>query len=271
MRCAAFTVDVDRDVNEPREGAVEAGCRGCSTPRFTSTQEGLELIVGMLDDLGIRGTFFLEGEAAEVLSRDLDLRALLQGHEVAAHGYAHEDLTGESTGIAPSEEWLDAIIGRCLAAIEDVAGSRPEGFRAPYQHINMLVEEVLWRRGVRYDSTLFADVPDLRPYRLPSGLVEVPVAQGRDHSGRRMQSYLWPLHEGRRTAADYGHLFEQHRDGLLVLADHSWHVVESLSGGRGSGRAEEELGKVREVLRTAMDDGAKFMTLKEYLRQEGMP
>lgn len=265
-------MDVDRDVNEPREGAVEAACRGSPVPRYSSTMEGLEIILDMLDGLGIKGTFFMEGEAAEVLSADLDLRNLLSGHEVAAHGYAHEDLTGESTGIIPSEEWLDAIVGRSLAAVEDVTGVRPRGFRAPYQHINELVEGVLQRRGLIYDSTLFAEMSSgLRPYRLPSGLIEVPLAQGRDATGRRMQSYLWPLHEGRRKVDDYLCLIKQHQDGLFVLADHSWHVMESLSGLRASERAELEVGKVRDILQGIMDQGVEFMTLERYVQMEGAP
>ncbi|NLT37840.1 MAG: polysaccharide deacetylase family protein [Methanomassiliicoccus sp.] len=271
MRCAAFTVDVDRDVNEPREGAVEAACRGSPVPRYSSTREGLEIIVDMLDELGVKGTFFMEGEAAEVLSTDIDLRNLLNGHEVAAHGYAHEDLTGESTGIIPSEEWLDAIIGRSLAVIEDVTGVRPQGFRAPYQHINEQVVAVLQRRGLMYDSTLFAEMPSgLHPYLLPSGLIEVPLAQGRDATGRRMQSYLWPLHEGRREVNDYLQLIDGHEDGLFVLADHSWHIVESLSGVRSPQRAETEIGKVRHILQGTLDRGVEIVTLSNYIRMEGM-
>jgi len=272
MRCAAFTLDVDRDVNVPREGLVEAACRGSPIPRYSSTIQGLKMILDMLDGLGIKGTFFLEGEAAEVLSADIDLRDLMRGHEVAAHGYAHEDLTGESTGIIPSEEWLDAIIGRSLAAIEDVTGARPRGFRAPYQHINELVEGVLQRRGLMYDSTLFAEMSSgLRPYRLSSGLIEVPLAQGRDATGRRMQSYLWPLHEDRRNVDDYLRLTEQHKDGLFVLADHSWHVMESLSGLRAPERAEVEVGKVHDILQGIMDQGVEFMTLDKYVQMEGVP
>jgi peptidoglycan/xylan/chitin deacetylase (PgdA/CDA1 family) len=269
MRYAAFTVDVDRDVNEPRAGAVEAACRGSAVPRYDSTLEGLEAIVAMLNELGIKGTFFMEGQAAQVLSRRTDLKALLRGHEIAAHGYAHEDLTGESTGVVPSEEWLDAIVGRSLAAVEDTFGTRPQGFRAPYQHINDLVTRVLLTRGLRYDSTLFANVGSaIRPYALPGGLTEVPLAQGRDLTGRRIQSYLWAMHEGRRGPEDYLHLISQHREGILVLADHSWHIAESLSGGREDTRTEGEIAKVREVLRSALREGIEFMTLEGYLNAE---
>jgi peptidoglycan/xylan/chitin deacetylase (PgdA/CDA1 family) len=268
MRFAAFTVDVDRDVNEPRAGTVESWCRGSTVPRYMSTRDGLERLVGMLGDLGVKATFFWEGRAAEELSRDADLRSVMRGHEVAAHGYEHEDLTGESTGVRPSEEWLDAIVGRSLTAVESVLGVRPEGFRCPYQHIDDVVARVLMQRGLRYDSTLFGDVgPGLRPYRLVGNLLEAPLAQGRDDAGKRLQSYLWPMHEGRRGPEDYLRLATRHEDGLLVIADHSWHIAESLGGERGEERAEREIGNVRRVLEGAMEQGIELVTVGEYVRR----
>jgi peptidoglycan/xylan/chitin deacetylase (PgdA/CDA1 family) len=228
---------------------------------------GLERLVELLGDLGIRGTFFWEGRAAEVLATDLDLADMMRGHEVAAHGYEHEDLTGESTGVRPSGEWLDAIVGRSLSSVERVFGVRPDGFRCPYQHINGDVARVLMQRGLRYDSTLFGEVgPGLRPYPLEGELMEVPLAQCREVGGRRLQSYLWPMHEGRRGPDDYLRLLSSHSEGLLVLADHSWHLAESLGGERGGERAEREIGNVRKVLQGAMDRGLEFVTVSEHLR-----
>lgn len=267
VRYAAFTVDVDRDVNEPRAGTVESQCRGGTGPRYSSTREGLELLVSMLDDLGIKGTFFWEGRAAEVLSERMDLGELMRGHEVAAHGYEHEDLTGDSTGIRPSEEWLDAIVGRSLSSIEEVFGRRPDGFRCPYQHIDGTVARVLMQRGLRYDSTLFGDVgAGLRPYPLAGDLMEVPLAQYREADGRKLQSYLWPMHEDRRGPDDYLRLASAHDDGLLVLADHSWHIIESLGGERGEERARREIGNVKKVLTMMMAQGIEFVTVGEHLR-----
>lgn len=267
MRFAAFTVDVDRDVNEPRAGCIEGRCRGADGPRFSSTMNGLERLVRLLGDLDIKATFFWEGRAAEVLSPEHDLRELMRDHEVAAHGYDHEDLTGQATGVRPSEEWVDAIVGRSLSSLEAVFGVRPEGFRCPYQHIDDNVSRVLMRRGLRYDSTLFGEIGEgLRPYRLAGDLLEVPLAQCRDARGRLLQSYLWPLHESRRPPEDYDRLLSAHGEGLLVLADHSWHIAESLKGERGGDRAEREIENVRKVLRRALDMGIEFLTVSEYLR-----
>ena len=263
MRYAAFTVDVDRDINEPRSGQLEGCSRGYPTPRFSSTLRGTALLADLLNELGIKGTFFLEGEMAERCGKG-ELYALLHGQEIASHGYAHEDLTGTSTGIIPSIDWLDAIVGRSLAAIEDAFGRRPAGFRAPYQHFDGTVASVLARRGLVYDSSLFADAPG-RPYRLQEGLMEVPLLQGTGPDGRRMQSYLWPLHEGRRPPSHYLHLMPQQEGGVMVLADHSWHVVESLKGPRTDDQIEQEMGSVRAILEGLLEQGVEFMTLEEHV------
>jgi len=70
---------------------------------------------------------------------------------------------------------------------------------------------------------------------------------------------------------DYLRLTEQHKDGLFVLADHSWHVMESLSGLRAPERAEVEVGKVHDILQGIMDQGVEFMTLDKYVQMEGVP
>ena len=64
-----FTVDADRDVNIPIPGSVAAGSidRGSGTgPRFSSSERGMSVLVDLLDDIGVRGTFFLEGRTAEM-------------------------------------------------------------------------------------------------------------------------------------------------------------------------------------------------------------
>jgi len=98
MTFAAFTIDVDRDVNLPLPGKMEASSmerEGGARPRFTSSRRGLELLVDLLGEWGIRGTFFIEARTAKEVAKDLDLSDLVKGHEVGCHGFEHEDLTGD--------------------------------------------------------------------------------------------------------------------------------------------------------------------------------
>ena len=92
-----FTVDADRDVNIPIPGSVAAGSidRGSGTgPRFSSSERGMRILAELLDGLGVRGTFFMEGRTAEVTDC-----SFLAGHCIGLHGYDHEDLTGAQTGV----------------------------------------------------------------------------------------------------------------------------------------------------------------------------
>ena len=82
MRRAAITVDVDRDVNQACKGqmaAVSSPIRGSDEPRFSSSRKGLELIIGTLNELDVRGTFFLEAKTALEIGRTLDIAKLLEG------------------------------------------------------------------------------------------------------------------------------------------------------------------------------------------------
>ena len=272
MRCAAFTVDVDRDVNLPETGRRDAICQpreGDATPRFSSSTRGLELLAELLDDLGIRGTFFLEAVTAQQISKRAELRDLLARHEVASHGWSHEDLTGAYTKIEMSEEEVGETIDDAAAMIERLTGRLPRGFRAPYQHVDEAVHRVLTKRGYWYDSSLTMDIRSRRIdiYGLPNGLIECPLARGIDKRGKPIHSYLWPMHEGKRDPEDYIHLLNQYDEGLLILATHSWHVIENYGGPLGRSGTEGQMENVRAILENALDQGIKFDTLEKHVQR----
>ena len=112
MRAVAFTVDVDRDVNLACQGEICSISNGGKHPRFDSSARGLQMITGLLEEMGVRGTFFWEGRTAEVLSERMDVRDLMRHQEVALHGYDHEDFTGKETGIVLDRESTGAILTR---------------------------------------------------------------------------------------------------------------------------------------------------------------
>jgi len=61
VRAVAFTVDVDRDVNLACQGDVCSISKGGGAPRFGSSARGLELVLQVLEEMGVKGTFFWEG------------------------------------------------------------------------------------------------------------------------------------------------------------------------------------------------------------------
>jgi polysaccharide deacetylase family protein (PEP-CTERM system associated) len=129
----------------------------------------------------VRGTFFILGWVAErfpaLIRRIADL-----GHEVASHGYDHQLLY-----MLTPRQFRDDIRA-AKAAIENAAGVRVEGFRAPSYSVvesSMWTLDVLIEEGFTYDSSIFPihhdryGIPDAprHPYvirRAAGSLLEVP-------------------------------------------------------------------------------------------------
>ena len=265
-RILCFTVDLDRDVNEPVFGSVCAGSKDRgegNAPRFSSSGKGTEKIVEMLDGMGIRGTFFAEARA---LHRSGAFN-FVKGHEVALHGMDHEDFSGEKTGIHMDEGDMREIIERSISLIRDCVGYQPKGFRTPYMNVNDALMSFLPEYGIRYDSSYYAYLqPQMRPYRLESGMAEIPVPKGNDSSGRSITSYLWPMHEGERKADDFIDMARKTEEGVFVLATHSWHICETYSKGiLDDSEVSENISMLRGILETLMDDGFEVCTMSEVI------
>ncbi|TYB48025.1 polysaccharide deacetylase family protein [Actinomadura chibensis] len=175
---ASFTFDVDA------ESAVLGADPGTALrPSVLSHQAygpltGLPRLLRILARHGVRATFFVPGFTAH---RHPDaVRAIVDGgHEIAHHGYLHETLIGPS---GPVDERTEAdILDRGLDALAEVAGVRPDGYRAPMWELTHASPRLLAERGFLYDTSLMdADVP----YELDAGggasLVEIPVHWGLD-------------------------------------------------------------------------------------------
>ena len=271
MRAVAFTVDVDRDVNLACQGELCSISSGGKHPRFTSSAKGLELMADLLEEMGIKGTFFWEGRTAEVLSERMDLQGLMKRHEVALHGYDHEDFAGKETGLPLDQESTRAILDRGTKALDGVFGRGERGFRAPYQRATDILLDELRSRNFLYDSSDTAELVDgkVRPHRNKNGLPEVPVCWSRDGRGKKIVSYLWPYHEGKRPITDYLYLANEFQEGLFVIATHSWHPVESYcSGLRAPEDVEKGIADLRSLLEHIERSGCELVTIADHLRRK---
>jgi len=110
-----------------------------------------ERMLDVLDEAGVRATFFVLGWVAEQFP-DLVKRIHRAGHELASHSYDH-GLVYEKT----PEEFRDDL-RRAKAAIEDASGVAVVGYRAPSYSV---VERSLWAldvlvsEGYSYDSSIY--------------------------------------------------------------------------------------------------------------------
>ncbi|MCL2607807.1 MAG: polysaccharide deacetylase family protein [Methanomassiliicoccaceae archaeon] len=257
MRRLCFTVDVDRDVNERIPGRIDAvSINSGGKARFTSSGKGTDIIMDMLDETGVKATFFAEAATLGKISADLG------NNEVAMHGLDHEDMTGEVSGIELSSEQLIDIMRTSIHIIEDRTGSTPKGFRAPYMRTNGKITAALSEIGMVYDSSVYAPISAVfNPYDIGGGLKEIPVPTGVDASGNKITAYLWPMHEGIRTPDDYIRLADTMNEGIFTIATHSWHMVESRSGLMSPEQTEKNIANTKKVITSLLDNGFKAVRM----------
>jgi peptidoglycan/xylan/chitin deacetylase (PgdA/CDA1 family) len=125
---------------------------------------GYPAIFALLERIGVRATFFVEGwngihhpaAVCEIVAR---------GHELGMHGWLHE----QWSALDDAEE--RELAARATAALEQAAGTRPRGFRAPGGARGPHTEAVLRDLGYTYDASLG---DGMRPAVLAAGLAQVP-------------------------------------------------------------------------------------------------
>jgi peptidoglycan/xylan/chitin deacetylase (PgdA/CDA1 family) len=126
---------------------------------------GVPRLLELLAHVDLPATFFLPGFVAE--RHPKMVRAIAErGHEIGVHGYLHERLPSLS---ARRER---EVLRKTLGILEQLGGTRPVGYRAPWFEINPTTPALLVEHGLAYDSSLMGD--DV-PYRLANGLVEIPA------------------------------------------------------------------------------------------------
>jgi polysaccharide deacetylase family protein (PEP-CTERM system associated) len=130
---------------------------------------------------GIRATFFFLGWVAERFPA-LVRSAKELGHEIGCHSYWHRPVYT----LSPAEFREDTC--RAKAVIEDIAGTRVFGYRAPSFSLTASTEwaaEILAQLGFVYDSSVHPIAHDLYenrdaprfPYALGrSGMLEIPIS-----------------------------------------------------------------------------------------------
>ena len=171
---------------------------GITTPRFLLSFdcdtdldiEVVERVHAKLGALGIKPVYAVPGELLE-RGRAAYCRIAATGAEFMNHGWAEHTRLDRATGVydsflfydRQSREWVADDIARGHAAVIDVTGNAPSGFRTPhfgsFQKPDELafLHQVLRGLGYRY-STSTVPLWGLRfgPVTKQFGLPEVPVS-----------------------------------------------------------------------------------------------
>ena len=169
LRCVVMlSFDVDGV-----SGAINQNPDSARLPSFMSMREygpsvATPRILDLLDDYGIKASFYIPGYVAEThedLVRDIRRR----GHEIGHHGYMHEPpatLTREQEA---------AVLDKGIGILERITGEKPLGYRSPSWELSEDSLALLAERGFVYDSSLMGN--DI-PYKVDADgrdIVEVPV------------------------------------------------------------------------------------------------
>jgi peptidoglycan/xylan/chitin deacetylase (PgdA/CDA1 family) len=122
-------------------------------------------LLNLLEVRGISSTWFIPGHTIETY-RSLCQEVVAAGHEVALHGYAHEN-----AGTLSPEAERD-MFRRAFDLIADLTGKPPQGNRTPAWDLTPHTLGILEELGVHYDSSLMST--DYTPFYARAG-DEIPL------------------------------------------------------------------------------------------------
>ena len=162
---SAFTVDVEDWYQS---------CVDYDAPITERVVRNVDLLLHVLDDSGVKGTFFVQGRVAETFP-NLVSSLVAAGHEVQSHGYSHRPLYAMS----PPE--LRDELERSKKTVEDAAGTPITSFRAQDFSIlgsNLWALETLAEVGFEIDSSIFP--MRAREYGVPGWPLEPHYVVGED-------------------------------------------------------------------------------------------
>ncbi len=163
-RCAvAITFDIDTDSILHLEFPDRAEQMLSAMSFLKYDEVAIPRILKVYRHYGIKQTFFYPAWCMERYPHLVDA-ILKDGHEIAAHGYLHENPNDSSR--ERQEYWLD----KQIEVFKRMTGAAPRGWRAPLYNASKDSPDLLAERGFLYDASLMGD--DI-PYVLRTGKGDV--------------------------------------------------------------------------------------------------
>ena len=107
---------------------------------------GVPRLLQLFERTGIKTTWFIPGHSIETFP-DETAAVHAAGHEIAAHGYSHEN------PVAMTRTQEEEVLLRSIELIEGVTGRRPRGYNAPWWEMSANTAELLLSNGFLYDHS----------------------------------------------------------------------------------------------------------------------
>jgi peptidoglycan/xylan/chitin deacetylase (PgdA/CDA1 family) len=161
----AFTFDFDAEEVWIGEDKANANRPGVLSQGTYGAKIAVPAILDLLARHKVRATFFLPARVAERHPGRVE-QIVAAGHELAHHGYTHTS----PTQLTPAEEEAELVRGLdILRGFSDTV----TGYRSPSWEFTESTLGLLDKHGLTYSSNM---MDDIRPYRHPNGIAEVPIS-----------------------------------------------------------------------------------------------
>ena len=180
----AFGVDVDAVAGWLGSYGGEDSPDDISRGMFAG-EVGTPRLVNLFKRLGVKTTWFIPGHSIETFPEQTAM-VVEAGHEIGIHGYTHEN------PISMTREQEEAVLDKCIDLVTKVSGKRPTGYVAPWWEFSTVTNELLLKRGIKYDHSLMHK--DFEPYYVRVGDSWTLI----DYS-KKPQEWMKPLERGVET------------------------------------------------------------------------
>ncbi|POP30248.1 polysaccharide deacetylase [Lactonifactor longoviformis] len=127
-------------------------------------KRGVPRLLDLFKRFNIPVTWGVTGHSMESFPKAADMicdAVNNAGHEIGIHGYVHEN------PLAMTRQQEADVLDRTISTIEKISGKKPQGYMAPWWELSQNTVELLFERGITYDSSLMED--DYWPYYVRVG------------------------------------------------------------------------------------------------------
>lgn len=121
---------------------------------------GAPRLLKLFKEQNLTTTWFIPGHSVETFPEQM--KAVVEdGHEIGIHGYSHEN------PIAMTPEQEEIVLDKSIELITELSGKRPTGYVAPWWEFSNVTNELLLKKGIKYDHSLMHN--DFHPYYVRVG------------------------------------------------------------------------------------------------------
>ena len=146
---------------------------------------GSPRLLQLFERFGIKTSWFIPGHSIETFPEQMKAVAEA-GHEIGIHGYSHEN------PVAMTPEQEEAVLDKCIDLVTKLQGKPPTGYVAPWWEFSAVSNELLIKKGIKYDNSLMHH--DFLPYYVRVGNSWTKI----DYS-KKPESWMKPLVRGQQT------------------------------------------------------------------------